>query len=80
MEQSTLWLLLAGYVIILGLLPLAFLGSERSWLPRLPCSFGKVPGGGVLGTMLMLALWIFALPVMAVIALVVGLFALAETR
>ncbi len=37
-------------------------------------------GGGAIGGMLMLALWIFAFPVMAVLALIVGIAVIVKKK
>ena len=82
MEESTLWWLLAAlaaWVIIFVLAPLALFGFGAFIAGTIAMFAWASGGGGVIGTMLMLALWIFALPVMAIIALVVGLVALANT-
>ena len=66
MDDTTQWLMLAGAVIVGIFLAWSFLVGAL-------CSFRWANGeGGAIGSMIMLALWIFAFPVMAVLALIIG--------
>lgn len=65
MTDATLWLLIAGAVIVGLFLVWSFVVGALAM-------FAWASEGGPIGCMIMLALWIFALPVMAVLALIVG--------
>ena len=65
MTEPALWLLVAGAVIVGLFLVWSFVVGALAM-------FAWASEGGPIGCMGMLALWIFALPVMAVLALIVG--------
>ena len=66
MDDTTLWLVLAGAAIVGLFLAWSFLVGAL-------CMFGwAIDEGGAISCMIMLALWIFAFPVMAVLGLILG--------
>ena len=69
MDDTTLWLLIAGAAIVGLFLVWAFVIGALGM-------FAWANDGGPVGCMTMLALWIFAFPVMAVLALIWGIVAL----
>lgn len=66
MDDTTLWLIIAGIAIALFLAWAFVVGAASMFV------WAGDEGGGV-GCMIMLALWIFAFPVMAVLALIFGI-------
>ena len=70
MDDTTLWLVIAGAAIVGLFLAWAFVVGALGMFAW------AEDGGGSIGCMIMLALWIFAFPVMVVLALIFGIVSL----
>lgn len=73
MDEPTIWLIIAG----LALLAFIYFGFVFIFAGAVLMFSWAYAEAGFFGTMIMLAFWIFALPVMVVLAAIIGIVAVA---